>query len=605
LLEPRVEVCLARWRLRVGVELGSPAVLGSLRPLEAPTLEDDLLWCRALLVGGRHEEVARRAALLRARAAAEEDRETAFEAGITEARAWALLGQHREELALLEALPADGADRAARRDAHAAECHAILGQYAQASQLCAAVVSKLGELSPPVQTEVGNELLAVLAVVGDLERAAIVLHSLVPAEADEPPVLYQSRFTMLFRGVLGVPFGRLSEARSLFDKLSPLFERRSFQGLILEQSELYRRFIAGELGDIGARIDQAIANAQAAGSPFFLHWCAIWRGYLAILTAAPTVELPELEVELPGLTGAIGFTRLLHAARRGEVPGQASWLESLPPVWASVMGGMVRSLAAVWSGDGDAAVSEISAGISACQLHGYRQFELEHRVFSCEILLMLGRWAELARGASELAVLAEACESERFALEAAFYRTAASEPGPRPALLERWAQLSSVAPACARRSRALLGVGPERLDRIDEEVLRVLAKRAGPWRVVTVQGRLEDQPGWGLDGLRHEVWLPDGRTLDFSARPLMWRALEEIARHGGAVPLEALARSLWQVSEYHPLRDNGRIHTLVNRIRHEIEDDPAKPTRLLTGADGYRFGDTEPVRWLRQAAEPT
>ena len=66
---------------------------------------------------------------------------------------------------------------------------------------------------------------------------------------------------------------------------------------------------------------------------------------------------------------------------------------------------------------------------------------------------------------------------------------------------------------------------------------------------------------------------------------------------GCAAALEELARSLWDIAEYHPHRDNARIHTLVSRIRQWLEPTAGEPTRLVTSADGYRFG-SEPVRWM-------
>ena len=95
-----------------------------------------------------------------------------------------------------------------------------------------------------------------------------------------------------------------------------------------------------------------------------------------------------------------------------------------------------------------------------------------------------------------------------------------------------------------------------------------------------------------------DVWLPDGSEHALASRPLMWRALECLADAGGEASLEHLARSLWDIAEYHPHRDNPRIHTLVSRIRQWLEPSLGEPTRLITTTQGYRFGSAEPVRRL-------
>ena len=95
-----------------------------------------------------------------------------------------------------------------------------------------------------------------------------------------------------------------------------------------------------------------------------------------------------------------------------------------------------------------------------------------------------------------------------------------------------------------------------------------------------------------------------GAVVDLGAAPRALRLLSALARAGGALDKETLARRVWQLREYHPLRDDKRIQVAVRKLRLRIEDEPSRPRRLVTTADGYALGAETPLRWLCESDDP-
>jgi DNA-binding response OmpR family regulator len=164
---------------------------------------------------------------------------------------------------------------------------------------------------------------------------------------------------------------------------------------------------------------------------------------------------------------------------------------------------------------------------------------------------------------------------------------------PDVAVLEALAADVSGAPDIPYHARALLGADTPG-DAVDEAV-RAAVRRAGftPPRSVAggpVPGPGAWQPGWGLDDARREVWLFDGRRISLARHPIPWRLLDRLAARGGAATKEQLVTEVWEERAYHPLRHDNRLQAAVRKLRLEIEDDPSRPTRVLTTADGYALG---------------
>lgn len=76
---------------------------------------------------------------------------------------------------------------------------------------------------------------------------------------------------------------------------------------------------------------------------------------------------------------------------------------------------------------------------------------------------------------------------------------------------------------------------------------------------------------------------------------LSGKLLRALAR--GPQSKEALVLECWERRAYHPMRDDKRLQMAVRRLREQVEDDAATPTRVLTEPHGYRLGDARFV-WL-------
>ncbi len=77
-------------------------------------------------------------------------------------------------------------------------------------------------------------------------------------------------------------------------------------------------------------------------------------------------------------------------------------------------------------------------------------------------------------------------------------------------------------------------------------------------------------------------------------QPLLWRLLEVLWDHGGEASKEELVREGWAQPDYHPLRDDNRLHVTIRKLRGLLMDGQP-PARILTRDEGYALGGA-PVR---------
>ena len=53
---------------------------------------------------------------------------------------------------------------------------------------------------------------------------------------------------------------------------------------------------------------------------------------------------------------------------------------------------------------------------------------------------------------------------------------------------------------------------------------------------------------------------------------------------------------MWELRDYHPLRDDKRLQVAVRRLRVMLEDDSEQPRRVVTIAAGYAVRGLAPPR---------
>jgi hypothetical protein len=184
-----------------------------------------------------------------------------------------------------------------------------------------------------------------------------------------------------------------------------------------------------------------------------------------------------------------------------------------------------------------------------------------------------GNRAALLELATELETLAREFPSRRFELDAKWIRATAGEEID----LEELAAAGANAPIAARRASALLG-RPAKLDARDRQVLTGLG-HAPP----------EDTGELALSERTREVVLPNGGRASLAKSEMCFAVLRELVRAGDVVTKEALAARVWEVREYHPLRDDKRLQMTVGRLRARLAEAGAGEL-VLTVQNGYRLG---------------
>ncbi|MCC6620915.1 MAG: AAA family ATPase [Deltaproteobacteria bacterium] len=604
LVEPLQDPAFACWRLRSGVEIGTPEVLARLRPPDDASPEALTLWGQALFAMGRMQESAEvvRRALTAARVA--ENVAATFDAELLflHAQALANVSNGGEMLAMLKTLASGQTE--VQRAALAAKVYALMGVLEPALAGAQRIAPQLGTLPIGARLLAYLDVLAVHLSLGRMDDAQDIVDRIGRECGEVSMALYSSRYLLVLRTAVATHLGRFAEAHAHLDQVLPFTGRSAGQRPILVSQRFWLRLFEGDLAGIEGQIDQVIRELVAAGNLYFVLWGHVLESWID--RARGRAEMPRLE-DLPPLTGANGHLlrvyRLVHAARWGEAPGAAdvAFLDGLHRagyLWA--VGRLAPAFAALLAGDEQRAIHEATSAVHALTSMGNHLYASEAAEGLADILLVAGRHEELARVAADLAAKGRDFPSPRLARVAELHQMAARGPLD-PALLERLATSEDVSPVTCRRARALIG-GSASLDRIDARVVAELGRRArvtiGSVGAKPPEGG-DWQPGWGLDGLRRAVWLPDGRVVPFEEHPIRWAALDAIARLGGSASREAIIPVIWPGERYDPLVHNNRLNPAIRKIRLAIEDDPSKPTRLVTTPDGYGFGEAEPVRWSR------
>jgi hypothetical protein len=573
LIGDSTDLALRTVQLRCAGELGYPDVVAR---MPRPALDDGhaaLLWGRAQFAIGRSREAAEIAEAL----VAHPSLDLAFEAGMLLSRCHGALGRPRDADAVLDALTPPSPALAVLRDANRARW-LLHTDAAAAWALAERVQAALPGLPEGLRREVAERLGGVCVFLGRYRAATEVLPELREDHAD----VFLSREVMLWRLAVATIGGRLDESAALVRRVRAMPASTAQQRQYVDLFDNARRITMGELAGLAQALATLLATTAAAGNAQVYHFAAVYRERLAVVRGEPApprawaAGVPE---PVGPEAGHLAVCRMQHALRWGHelaVPELDSELISVQVAHAIACGE-----AALLAGEPDAALAQVSRALALAREHGQVVLEADAAVCRCEIAAAFDR-PELGDVARELAAIAEALGSPRYAAEAQFFRAFAAGAFDAAAL-ETCAVLIDVAPGAARRARRLLGGQPE-LDAVDTVICarieqrgraRVEPSSAGAW-----------QAGWGLDATRRSAWLP-GRWVDLAAVPLSQRILEVLADAGGAVTKDALLRLAWGDAGYRPERHDKRIQVAVHRLRKQVEDDPAAPRRVVTTADGY------------------
>lgn len=586
---------LSVWRVRCALVMGDTDALARIDERPPGDPRDRLLWARAHLVRGELDRAAALAADVRQRAGDELD--LGFEAGIIEARATMNQGRFAEGLAVLDSLETRGPERSAQRDAYAAVCRTVVDERAVAVAELERVQRQLPAVAEDARGEIEYRIAQSYYHLGHLRGASESVAGLV-TRAD-PPLLLRSRFALLLGATVALERGQIDEERSIMARLEPYVTPGSLLRPFVDDRNLHCRLATGRLEGIAEALADALTRARVRGDANMYHSTIALRENYRLLRGKPPEDddtedvagAPPAPPAMARYAELVRRRRLGRAGKLGDPPGPIT--ETHPEF--ELLERLANAEDSLLRSDAEAALAQVRETIARARSTSYAAREAEARHLLCELLLVRDERIQLGAEAELLIEQGRAFPSPRFELEGRWFGMF-SAPTIDVATIEHVAGRDEVAPVAARRAQALLG-GDPRLDQIDRAVLAAIEARSDWSRVGRLVDAREDAsrwvPGWGLDMPRKRVWLPDGRHIDLGRHPVLWRLLSFLAEHG-AGSKEALAKSVWGESEYHPLRHDNRLQAAVRKLRRAIEDDPSNPTRVVTSEDGYEL--VGPVR---------
>ena len=576
---------IKRFRMRCAAELGNPTAIAEVQVPFEPDAPERLAWAHTLYAQGDLSGASLEAFESARQAAGAGDVRTTIESALLAARCQSSYGTPERAETTLSALEPPPGPLELRVAAARALVSAVRGDPEPADTALMQLRS-----TPPGDDaeEAAQDLSEAFYVLGRADTADELLDRVLSTRRGGRASLLRARQAMATRARLLIDRGELVEATALVKSMRPFARPPSVLRPEILELEAAIDMIEGRCEGLLERIEAVITGAEGIDAGCALRArcmsieLALWSGVRPTVTAP--VQTSRYE------TRELALWRRVADAHAGNfVVG-----DELDPVHPRhrVLAAFVESTDALVARRPADAAEIARTGARLAKRHRYLVLEAVLLRAEGDALAVLGAAGELEANCAFLRELAGTIKSPRIALDAEVW-LAVDEP----AELERIAESFDVSPAAARRARALLG-SQAPLDEVDGLVVRALRSRRGGLVAETVCGAGRGWTvGWGLDDRTQTVWLSEGRKIDLSKKPLLWRVLATLADRGGQATKEDLVLTAWGEREYHPARHDSRLHVSARKIRELIEDEPAAPRRLLTTDDGYRLGGT--VRRLR------
>ncbi|MEZ4337367.1 MAG: NB-ARC domain-containing protein [Sandaracinaceae bacterium] len=579
LLAKENDARFATAKLHVALEVASHTSLSWLVSQPAPiTRPERLTWIHGLLRSGRSRQAMEELQAILAEAPADD------EVLLLHARALCDAGYPQRSVEVLRSIePASRVERA-RRDLHLAKALYHADDSHGSAQLLERLSRELEALPRTVARELSGERRGLLMQLG------------LNDEIGEDPTVETRGFgaqALIFYGMRLAASGRFGGSKHVLARLMKTADLPASSSVLANVASAVLRVPRGEFRGLDVLARNTIHEAEELGNATLYHWAYMMERFVNLGRALEKPELPWAPA-IPPPTGVperyLRVLRAAHAARRGErvaeedIPVARAGDGPLVECVCQLTEGMVRLVA----GDAERAAFLAAQVRHRAVREGYSFLEGEALLIRVCADLSLGRTVELARGVEELSNLAAAFQFRRYRVLARLVGSALEEEPDVPLLLAMREEDAS--PMAARVAACLLG-GPPVRDAMDRLLYEGLSAR---WRSRVEPLEAGRDPSWVFDPGRRVVYLPERAP---SATPLALRILDGLFEAGGAASLPEVARFGWDIDEYHQLRDSKRVHVAIRRLRRAIEDDPSKPTRLVTTEEGYGFcGDAPPAR---------
>ncbi|GAB5549238.1 MAG: hypothetical protein SangKO_089980 [Sandaracinaceae bacterium] len=581
-------------QLRCAAELGNPTALGAVRSPTGREPAERLAWAATVYARGDVGQASALADEIQRAAAGGE----AHEAGLLCARCLLHEAREADALALLAGLDGPTPSVAFRRDALRARAYAALADPAAEETL-----ARLRRTAEAMfeELEALHDVALALMELGRLEAADELLERLTATPRGGRASLLVARWALLSRARIRLEAGDAAAAAALLDAVRPYARSASLLRPFLTELEVERRLAVGDLAGLDAVIEAGMAEASSLDRRLWSK-LAVSRERLRTMRGLAPEDAPDVVGAVAGAERA----RWTLARRRGALRhGRVQ--EGVRQEGGGALALLLDADAALVGDEPERAFDAAERALREATRRDRALLALEAALALADAAAVSVSPEVQAAGARALVEASARIGSTRGRLAAELHQGFDD-----PAVLERVAAFADVSPVAARRARALLVDASARptLDAVDARVVAALRSRS-PLAVATVSfevGLREEgaswRPGWGLDGRRQRVWLEDGRTVDLSRKALPWKLLTTLlAAEGGRASKEELALRVWEERLYHPGRHDGRIHMSIRKLRELIEDDPSRPTRLLTDDDGYRLGGVVRLASARQSPE--
>ncbi|MEM9195581.1 MAG: helix-turn-helix domain-containing protein [Myxococcota bacterium] len=394
----------------------------------------------------------------------------------------------------------------------------------------------------------------------------------------------------IVRGIRLFAAGSFQRSAELFRTVRRQADLPAESNLLVDVVQGVLRVARGRYTGLPGTARTMTLDAERLGNATLYHWAYLLERLVTLSNAAEHPE-PPWAPSIPEPTGIISrylaALRVSHRARRGESVADEMLPKAAPgdgPFVACVCD-LTEANVLLLRGNGEAAATLARQVTQRTVSSGYGLFEGEALLIECYARLHLRELERLRETLEALDATANTLRSKRYQtlaelMNGAFHRQ------PDLATLLRLAKSESASPTAARVAQCLLDGAPVR-DALDRTIAEGVS-HGWTSRVESLGG----PAAWVCDCVERIVYLPD-RTIAIS--PLSARFLARLFGAGGACTLEDAAREVWDIDDYHPLRDSKRVHVAVRRLRKQIEDDPSTPVRLVTTAEGYRLGVEAPA----------
>lgn len=489
-----------------------------------------------------------------------------------------LLGRLDEaERAIDEQPPSD------ELDIQRARCAMARGQFERATSILQRISLRAATAA---QRREQQRLLAVLlASAGRLDELE-ALFARDGADPYDPPIA--DAIDLQLRASLAVERGRFDAMHRLLARLAPLAAQSIAVRCLVASVRARFSWCCGD-SDAFDRERRALRDAAIeARLPMFVANAAVFDAIAALRAAEPSaLRWPE-SVGLA--TGAdarrVDATQRILRARHPELSDErassrtASTSASGLSADVAVLEAMAEAEERAARGEREAMIASIDAGVREAQRRGAVLDEIELRLRRAELWLASAASDELDhKTLSDLAFVSDRARTLRalsWEREATLLRQLADRRAD-PSWLRVCAEEVLIAPCAARRARALLGLSA-RLDRVDRALID---------RVRTASLDAPSIEPWTLRSEPPALIDPTGRSLSLRRHWVASALLRELASNR-VVSKERLVRAVWK-KDYHPLRDDNRLHVAIARLRALLSDDPRSPRKLLTQEEGYRL----------------